>query len=199
MIEDAPFRIVFLVVFLAVVLVTLYYRSRSWASREKLDRWQEGPFILFTLRPIGLVLWLTVIAYIVDPVWMAWSSTSLPSSLRWLGVGVYVAAVALLVWTLRSLGMNLTDTVVTRRDHTLVTHGPYRWVRHPFYASMALLILANALVAANWFFLLIGAVFLGLIALRTRTEEEQLLTRFGESYRVYRDRTGRFVPRWPIH
>lgn len=199
MIEKAPFRIIVLVVFLAVVLVTLYYRSRSWASREKLDRWQEGPFILFTLRPIGLVLWLTVIAYIVDPAWMAWSSTPLPSWLRWLGVGVHVAAVTLLVWTLRSLGTNLTDTVVTRRDHTLVTHGPYLWVRHPFYGSMALLILANALVAANWFFLLIGAVILGLIALRTRTEEDRLLARFGESYRVYRDRTGRFVPRWPIH
>jgi protein-S-isoprenylcysteine O-methyltransferase Ste14 len=29
----------------------------------------------------------------------------------------------------------LTDTLVTRREHTLITHGPYRWVRHPFYVN----------------------------------------------------------------
>ena len=50
---------------------------------------------------------------------------------------VRVTAV-LLIWTLRSLGPNLTDTVVTRQAHTLVTRGPYRWVRHPFYGCMAL-------------------------------------------------------------
>ncbi len=196
--SEAPFRVVFGVAFLAVVLVTLYHRVRSWASREKLDRWQEGPFLLFTLRAAGLVLWLAVIAYIVDPAWMAWSSAPLPSWLRWLGAGIHAASIGLLTWTLRSLGTNLTDTVVTRRDHTLVTHGPYRWVRHPFYGCVALVILASALVAANWFLLLAGVVALGLIALRTRIEEDHLVARFGDAYREYMKRTGRFVPRWPI-
>jgi protein-S-isoprenylcysteine O-methyltransferase Ste14 len=126
---------------------------------------------------------------------MRWSSVPLPSWLRWLGVGLYAAAIILLEWTLRSLGTNLTDTVVTRRDHTLVTHGPYRWVRHPFYGSMALVILASALVAANWLFLVLGIVVLGLIAVRTDIEEERLLDRFGEPYREYLRRTGRFIPR----
>ena len=44
----------------------------------------------------------------------------------------------LIVWAFRSLGPNLTDTVVTRRHHTLITRGPYRWVRHPFYDAVAL-------------------------------------------------------------
>jgi len=154
--------------------------------------------LLFTLRPAGLVLWLAAIAYMVNPAWMAWSATPLPSWLRWIGVGIYASGLAMLTWTLRSLGTNLTDTVVTRRAHTLVTHGPYRWVRHPFYGSMALVILANALVAANWFLLLTGGVVLSLIALRTRTEEEHLLARFGDAYGAYTMRTGRFVPRFPI-
>jgi protein-S-isoprenylcysteine O-methyltransferase Ste14 len=195
MIQDAPFRFVFIAAFLIVVLVTLQHRIRSWASKETLDRWQEGALLLFTSRIAGLALWLAVIAYMIDPAWMAWSSLPLPTWLRWLGAGVYVAAVALLVWTLRSLDTNLTDTVVTRRDHTLVTHGPYAWVRHPFYGSVSLVILASALVAANWFFLLMGAMFLGLIALRTNIEEDRLVARFGDAYRVYMVRTGRFVPR----
>jgi len=196
MTDESPFRVILVIGFVALVLITLYHRVRSWASREKLDRRQEGTFMLFTLRPAGLLLWLAVIAYMVDPAWMAWASMPLPSWLRWLGVGVNAAAIVLLAWTLRSLGTNLTDTVVTRRDHTLVTHGPYRWVRHPFYDSVALVIGASALVAGNWFFLAMGAVVLSLLTFRTNVEEERLLARFGESYRVYMNRTGRFVPRW---
>ena len=108
---------------------------------------------------------------------------------------MFAVAVGLLTWTLHSLGTNLTDTVVTRRVHTLVTHGPYRWVRHPFYDCMALLLLANSLIAANWLLLLVGSVLLFLMVVRTRTEEEKLLARFGDSYRVYTDRTGRFLPK----
>jgi protein-S-isoprenylcysteine O-methyltransferase Ste14 len=175
--------------------ITLYHRLKSQATREKLDRWQEGPFILFTLRPIGISAMLGLIAYMINPSWMRWSSVPLPAAWRWGGVGLGVIAGGLLVWTLRSLGKNLTDTVVTRRAHTLVTTGPYRWVRHPFYDAAALTILANSLTAANWFILLTGGLAVVLMIVRTRTEEEKLLARFGESYRAYMEQTGRFVPR----
>lgn len=197
MIQDAPYRIIVMVGFAAVILVTLHHRIKSWASKEKLDRWQEGALMLFTSRIAGLLLWLAIIAYMIDPRWMAWSTMRLAPGLRWLGAGVLVAAIVLLTFTLRSLGTNLTDTVVTRRDSTLVTGGPYAYVRHPFYGSVALVILACALLAANWFFLAMGGVFLVLIALRTKIEEDRLLTRFGDAYRLYMARTGRFVPRWP--
>ena len=126
---------------------------------------------------------------------MVWSSVHLPEWSRWAGVGLGVVAGVLLLWTLQSLGKNLTDTVVTRRDHTLVTSGPYRWVRHPFYDAAALCTVANSLVAANWFVLLTGGLAVALLMARTRTEEEKLLARFGESYRIYTERTGRFLPR----
>jgi protein-S-isoprenylcysteine O-methyltransferase Ste14 len=193
--QEITFRAVLGGGFLAVLTVTLYHRLRSWASKEALDRRQEGLFILATLRPVALLLWLAVIAYLVNPAWMAWSSVPLPTWARWTGVGPFAIGVGLLTWTLRALGTNLTDTVVTRRAHTLVTLGPYRWVRHPFYGAVALLIVAIALIAANWFVLVTGAVVFVLLAVRSRTEEAMLLARFGEPYREYRQRTGRFLPR----
>ena len=195
--QEPTFQAVLVTGIAAVLLITLYHRLKSWASGEKLDRRQEGLFILATLRPTGLLLWVGAIAYMINPAWMAWSSVPLPGWLRWAGAGVCAVAVALLTWTLRSLGTNLTDTVVTRRAHTLVTHGPYRWVRHPFYDAIAMLILAIALIAANWFLLLTGGLVFVLLIVRTRTEEEQLLARFGEAYRMYMRGTGRFVPRIP--
>jgi protein-S-isoprenylcysteine O-methyltransferase Ste14 len=192
---DQTFRIILIVGSLLLFPVAMYYRLRSQATRERLDRWQEGPVILFTLRPVGIASVLGLIAYMINPSRMAWSSVPLPEWLRWAGVGVGVIAGGLLVWTFRSLGKNLTDTVVTRREHTLVTTGPYRWVRHPFYDSVALCVLANSLAAANWFLLLTGGLAFVLMMVRTRTEEEKLLARFGDSYRAYMERTGRFLPK----
>jgi protein-S-isoprenylcysteine O-methyltransferase Ste14 len=104
-------------------------------------------------------------------------------------------ALWLVFWTLRSLGENLTDTVVTRQHHTLVTAGPYRWVRHPFYLCAALVAVTVSLVSANAFFLVAGGLICFLLALRTRVEEANLLNRFGDDYRTYMDHTGRFFPR----
>ena len=101
----------------------------------------------------------------------------------------------MLIWVFLSLGKNITDTVVTRRDHTLVTTGPYRWVRHPFYLATGAAVVANSLVTANWFLALTSGLAFGLIVLRTRIEEEKLIERFGDDYRSYMNRTGRFLPR----
>ena len=179
----------------AVFPVAFYYRLRSQATGEKLDRRQEGWFILLTLRPIGLVKILGVIAWVIRPEWMAWSSVELPLAARWTGVGFGVVSGACLIWVFHSLGANLTDTVVTRKHHTLVTTGPYRWVRHPFYLTFVMVVIADSSIAANWFFALTGVLCLALIVLRTAKEEENLIARFGDDYREYMRTTGRFFPR----
>lgn len=192
---DQTFRQVLIIGAAILVPIALSYRIRSQATREKLDRWQEGAFILFTLRPIGVATMVGLLAYLIDPAWMEWSSLPLPAWVRWLGVGLGVLGGALIVWTFSNLGKNLTDTVVTRREHTLVTSGPYRWVRHPFYVAVLLTVFANALAAANWFLMVGGTLVFLLMVIRTRTEEAKLLERFGDQYRAYMARTGRFVPR----
>jgi protein-S-isoprenylcysteine O-methyltransferase Ste14 len=192
--DDFTLRVVVVVELLLLFPMTAYHRIKA-RTDEKLDRRQEGLFILSTMRPMAGAFFTGAAAYLVNPALMAWSSMPLPMWARWSGTGVLALCWGLLFWTLRLLGPNLTDTVVTRREHTLVTSGPYRWVRHPFYDALALLLLAIALVASNWFLLLTGGMFLTLIAIRSRTEEAKLAARFGEPYLVYRSRTGRFLPR----
>jgi protein-S-isoprenylcysteine O-methyltransferase Ste14 len=193
--HDQTFRTVLVLSSVVVFPIALYHRLESQATGEKLDRRQEGLFILLTLRPVGIASGLGLIAYMIDPAWMAWSSVPLSPWLRWTGVAVGAVAGGLLIWTLHTIGKNLTDTVVTRSEHTLVTSGPYRWVRHPFYDAVALTVLANSLVAANWFLISTGSLLVLLLIVRTRTEEDKLLARFGDAYRTYTERTGRFLPR----
>jgi protein-S-isoprenylcysteine O-methyltransferase Ste14 len=193
--SDHVFRLALIILAVMILPVLIYHRIRSQATGESLDRRQEGLFILFTLRPIGFAAMLAVLAYMINPRSMAWSSIAAPEWLRWSGIALGVIGGSLLIWTLPNLGKNLTDTVVTRRAHTLVSSGPYRWIRHPFYDAVALYLAANALAAANWFVFLTGVAVVALLVIRTRTEEEKLILRFGDSYRTYVGRTGRFFPR----
>ena len=195
---DATFRPYVIAGFFLVMLIALPFRIRSQATREKLDRRQEGVPMAIILRLGGVAVWGAVIAFMIDPALMAWSSIPLPAGARWTGVALTILTATLLTWTLASLGPNLTDTVVTRAAHTLVTRGPYRWVRHPFYDCMALFVVSIALMMANWFVMVAGAVMFTLLAIRSRIEEEKLLERFGEPYRTYRAATGRFLPKMLI-
>ena len=193
--RDLSLRATLIVVTILIFPIGICYRLKSRATREKLYRSQEGLFILATLRPVGIALWVETIIWMIDPARIAWSSVPLPAWLRWTGVGVLALACGLLVWTFRCLGPNLTDTVVTRQKHTLITDGPYRWIRHPFYDSAAMPGVAVSLIAANWLIFVTGIALFCLFIVRTRTEETNLVARFGDSYRAYRERTGRFLPR----
>ena len=192
---EQTFRFILILGFAVIVPIGAYHRIKSQATGEKLDRRQEGIFILVTLRPMGIAAMVGYVTYMMNPAWMAWSSVALPNALRWAGVVLGIPGGLLLVVTLRTLGKNLTDTVVTRAEHTLVTRGPYRWVRHPFYLATALAVVANSFVTANWFLALTGGISFGLLVLRTRIEEKKLIERFGGDYNEYMKRTGRFLPR----
>ena len=88
----------------------------------------------------------------------------------------------------------LTDTVVTRREAHFVDHGPYRYVRNPMYSGILISAPASAfLLERGWCPLAATAMF-WMLARRTRIEETYLIARFGDQYRSYMNRVGRFFP-----
>lgn len=195
MASEETFRSLLILSLALFLPIGVYHRVRA-ASGERLPRRDEGVLVMVALRLFGLVTWVALLIYMIDPGWMAWSSLPLPSWLRWIGAALGVLVVPpLLFWVFHSLGRNLADTVVTRREHTLVMHGPYQWVRHPFCVVGFLGLLAVTLMTANWFLAVTAAVVIALLVYRTRTEEAKLIERFGDEYRSYRERTGAFFPR----
>ena len=75
-------------------------------------------------------LYLSILAYMIDPNWMAWSAIGVPAWLRWLAAFVGVAMVPIIYWVVSTIGKNISETFLTKDHHSLVTHGPYRWVRY---------------------------------------------------------------------
>jgi protein-S-isoprenylcysteine O-methyltransferase Ste14 len=195
MTDEGVFRLMVAGLFMLVLPMGLYHRIRSFTG-ERLTRRDEGVFIMLALRICGFGALLGLLSYLTNPAWMEWAQVGLPPLLRWTGLPLGLIAVAWLFWMLRTLGPNLTDTVTVRAKATLVTRGPYRWVRHPMYLGVALLMLAVSLLSANALCALLGTVVVAMQLLRTRTEEAKLVERFGEDYRAYARRTGRFLPRF---
>jgi protein-S-isoprenylcysteine O-methyltransferase Ste14 len=110
----------------------------------------------------------------------------------WQGVSdvLLLAGTAWAVWSLRSLGRNLS-VVAQVRD--VADGGPYRWIRHPLYtgeivSTLGLAIAAHSLAAI--------AVWLGICALQAyrAVREEQLLLAVLPGYGAYRIRTAALLP-----
>jgi len=194
--SEPPFRVAFAVVLTTAVALSGAFRLRARRLGGTIPRAREGrgPLVLRLL--FALPFYLGMIAYVVNPDWMRWSSLPLPTWLRWVGVAVAAAMLPLLVWVLLSLGTNISETYLTKADHRLVTHGPYRWVRHPLYAVALTAFLGLAVAAANGFLLVMGsAILIAMARLVVPREEAELMARFGDGYGAYRARTGAFVPR----
>ena len=193
--EPLVFRLVFAALFLLMFVVVGTYRRKAQRGR-RIDYSKEGGALFVALRLGGLALWSYCFLYIAYPTPLVWSFLPLPNGVRWIGAGVVLVLLPFVVSAQRALGRNVSPTVTTHEDHQLVTSGPYRWVRNPLYVAGALLFTALGLVSASWFLVAAAAVALALVWLRLPKEEAELEARFGQEYRDYVRRTGRFLPRW---
>lgn len=180
----------------AAMLVGAPYRIRAHRAGGPVSRKGEGPVILVGLRLTAALAVLLIALWFASPGAPFLLPVSLPPAVRYAGAGLAWATVGLLWWVFHSLGLNLTDTVAVRPAARLVRHGPYRWVRHPLYSVVFLLLTGIALATASlalWF------AALGLHAwfrLRLPIEERNLVAHFGDAYREYRRSTGRSWPRF---
>jgi protein-S-isoprenylcysteine O-methyltransferase Ste14 len=190
------FRIVFAALFVSLFILVATYRRKAQANRS-VDYSVEGPRLV-ALRLSGLLVWTYCLLYIALPRVLGWSFVGVPAAARWMGAVIVLSLIPLIASAQRALGRNVSPTVITHDDHELVTTGPYRWIRNPLYTAGALLLFGLGLVSASW--VLGGVAVLTIVAMRWRltTEEAQLESRFGQKYRDYVARTGRFLPRWPL-
>jgi protein-S-isoprenylcysteine O-methyltransferase Ste14 len=76
-----------------------------------------------------------------------------------------------------------------------VTRGLYAYVRHPQYLALAIMGLGTLLVWPRFLVLIAYVTMLFLYRMLARSEEENCLRKYGESYHAYLERTGRFLPK----
>ena len=189
------FRWILIVVFVGNIGISAYFRKKA-RQVETITRAEEGARFVLLRLVFALPLFLSILAYLINPAWMNWSSVALPAWLQWGGAALGVGVIPLTYWVFSTIGSNISETVLTKETHQLVTSGPYRWVRHPLYVVGTLILTAISLLTANWFIGGMTVIALVMIALVVIPKEEaNLIETFGDDYRAYMKRTGRLVPR----
>ncbi len=98
------------------------------------------------------------------------------------------------LWAVFTVGLRRVSIFPDlKKGARLVTHGPYKIVRHPMYTSVMLF--CSGLVLSNpvWYMLLGFAVLLGDLIFKLKYEEKKLVQEFSE-YKTYRKKTYYFIP-----
>ena len=197
MLEGKILHILMSVLFLVFLIERGYFQFKAMRVSGEARSWREsktrmaGIGLLFLL---GQVWVIGSFIYIFKPTFLAWTLFPLPSWIRWLGAVIALSGMALEFSTQIFLGRNYSTTLHISEEQTLVTTGPYRYVRHPMYTALFTVGVGLGLLSASWYFLLPFIATGIVVAFRVRREEEAMIEKFGDEYIQYMRRTGRFFP-----
>ena len=179
-----------LFVVLGLRLWELYYSWRRLAEDRRAAQAEPVSEPIFPAMVAVHSAWLVgclVEVAVRHPQFHAW--LVLPMLLLW------ALALGLRFWVILSMGPCWNVRLIKRKKQPVVTSGPYRYIRHPLYSFATLCLLGVGMAIDNGSFIVFPLGAFTLMAIRVPREEALLVEKFGDAYREYRSRTGRFLPR----
>jgi len=186
------FEVIFLAGFVVGSVIRNVYMAKCKSVKAEKECSNVFDFILVSVAGVGMIVPLL---YLFTP-WLDFANYALPGWCGWVGTAAFAGAIFMLWRSHADLGRNWSATLRITGQHSLVTSGVYRNIRHPMYTAHLLWAIAQGLLLANWIagwaFLLLS---IPLYLMRIPKEERMMLEHFGEQYRSYMSRTGRLIPR----
>jgi protein-S-isoprenylcysteine O-methyltransferase Ste14 len=168
----------FLILFFGfVVALTLWlFRNNPGLLTERMTgvgkadqkTWDK---VFYVLALVGFFAWLVLMS--LDAVRFHWSQV--PPWLQVVGAIVLLGSFYLFFLTFRENSyLSPAVRVQTDRGQTVVSTGPYHYVRHPMYSAFILYALGTTLLLGSWYGLLLGLVLIVGVAQRAMLEERTL-------------------------
>ncbi|MGY5858807.1 MAG: isoprenylcysteine carboxylmethyltransferase family protein [Candidatus Thorarchaeota archaeon] len=187
------FRLLIVGIYAVFAAIRIAYRLP--ASQREEGEQREPPRVAIVAMSFGIIgYFIILILYLIYVPLILWFTLPLPSIVRWIGVITAILCVPTLYWIHTTLDKQYSAQLEIQEDHNLIEIGPYRKVRHPMYTVFIVFLVGIALVTTN----LLGFIFSLLISCSfpsvAKTEEAMLTETFGDEYRSYMERTGRFLP-----
>jgi protein-S-isoprenylcysteine O-methyltransferase Ste14 len=197
---ESTFRIAFWLIFSGMIALQTYFAARARlagehlaSDREAIER--EGWCTTVVLAVRSLVLIAFLLLYGIHSPWLGALAVPIPDGVRWVGVALGIASLALYTWSRATLGAGWSSHLQMRVKHHLVTTGPYAWVRHPIYLAMIGFTTSIALLTANGLTIAFFVISVMDLAIRIPKEERMMVEVFGEEYKAYMQRTGGLFPK----
>lgn len=161
--------LVLVVVAARLVELSVAQRHLRWAREQGAVEFGAGHYPVMVLLHSAFLVGCLVEVPLADRPFVPW--------LGWPMLAVLVAAHVLRWWCIRSLGNQWNTRVLIVPGLSLVSRGPYRWLRHPNYVAVLAEIVALPLVHTAWVTALVFTVAnAALLAVRIRVENEALAT-----------------------
>ncbi len=176
------FQLILLVAFIRRFIVNNY-----WSYFNEHER-QYSIFVLLGYQILPLI-------YIFST-WFSWFDYNLPKWFSFPVFALYCFGFWLFFKAHTELGPSWSANVEVHEGQKLITDGVFKWVRHPMYASIAAVAIAQVFMLQNWLvgpaFLITATPFYRYIVAR---EEKHLINHFGEQYLQYIRETNALFPK----
>jgi len=115
-------------------------------------------------------------------------------TLRVIGLAFYITFSWVQIWSTKVLGDNFSQDIAIKRDHHLVTKGPFKFIRHPQYLSQFLMDLGGAAATLSFVLAPLALIQIPFLFMRASLEDKLLEKHFGENFRSYKKKTGMIFP-----
>jgi len=104
-------------------------------------------------------------------------SSQMPLALQALGLALLVFSTVFIMWVFHENSFAAAVVKVqAERGHHVVATGPYAFVRHPMYSATVLFLVGIPLLLGSWWGIAMSPIFAVLLGIRTRIEENTLMT-----------------------
>ncbi|RFN57807.1 isoprenylcysteine carboxylmethyltransferase family protein [Marixanthomonas ophiurae] len=120
-------------------------------------------------------------------------SYSIPSWLNYILLSLVGCGFVIIFLGILNLNDDLS-VIHAKKEKPMVFHGIYRYVRHPIYSGILLSMIAYALFTAS-IFKFILTLIMGVVFYYKSDNEENWMVEKYEQYRIYKKKTGRFLPK----
>ncbi|HCY75910.1 MAG TPA: hypothetical protein DHV28_08305 [Ignavibacteriales bacterium] len=147
---------------------------------------QTYPILLSTITLVLLIISLFQIG--------TFEYTSEYQILRIIGLLIYLVFSWVQIWATKTLGENYTQDIAIKKNHQLITNGPFKFIRHPQYLSQILLDLGGAAATLSFILAPLALIQIPFLFLRASFEDKLLEKHFGENFRLYRKKSGMILP-----
>jgi protein-S-isoprenylcysteine O-methyltransferase Ste14 len=152
--------------------------ERTRLSRPDQKGWDK---LLFPLLLVFTIAWLVFMAF--DAARYHWSPV--PVWLQGIGIIILLCSFYLLFLTFRENSyLSTVVRIQEERGHRVVSTGPYHYVRHPMYAAILLFVIGVSLLLGSLYGILVGLVFMVVLARRAVLEEHTLQQQL-QGYKAY--------------
>ena len=100
----------------------------------------------------------------------------------------------IMIWARKTLDRNWSANIVLKKEHELITSGPYAFVRHPIYTGLSLMILGVVIYINTLAFTIFFVLFFFGAYYKAKKEERLLINHFADKYLEYKKKTKALIP-----